>query len=589
MHPTPPPPESQGSSDPQPQPPQDGTDPAAHPAYAAPYGFGAPAQEAYGGLPVPELQQQPQFTLPKRLRYRTRRLFWENKVVRIGAIATLLALCGLVILAIVRQQTGTEGFLVGLLLAVLPVPLLVGTFLWIDHVEPQPWRNLFFAFFWGACAATLVAILANGFAQHLLATTFTATPSQSDSWGATFAAPFIEETSKGTAVLLLFLFRRRHFQGIVDGIVIAGITATGFAFTENILYLGSAFGTDHHDGSGLAITISTFFVRVIMSPFAHPLFTSMTGVGFGISAMSRRGQARRWLAPLGGWLLAMTLHGAWNGSSTLGGLGFVAVYAAVMLPALVILAWLAVWSRGNELQLLAVHLPVYAHAGWLSPLEPLALSSMRARKVARDMIRRTRGGRDARTVREYQLFATSLALLRARAASGMPDPDFAQREQELLHHLWHRKALAQPVLSHAAYAVFPPPAWIPWGAHPGWGAPPNPWATPMHAPPTQGWGAPAQGWGAPAQGWGAPQGWPGNQPQAPWGPPPQSAAPPSAWAPVQGAAPQAGVPPQGWAGQAAGVEVAAPAPDAGGAGAVHGEPQDSTPPPRAGTGGDAGA
>ena len=86
---------------------------------------------------------------------------------------------------------------------------------------------------------------------------------------------------------------------------------------------------------------------------------------------------------------------------------------------------------------------------------------MKVRKLARDLTRRARGPADARTVREYQSFATSLAFLRARATRGTPDPDFTQREQELLHHMWHRKALAQPVLTQATYALHPPlpPQW----------------------------------------------------------------------------------------------------------------------------------
>ncbi|MEU1623759.1 PrsW family intramembrane metalloprotease [Streptomyces sp. NPDC020096] len=436
------------------------------PAYTVP-GTGpanaAPAQHVQGAHPVPYYEQQPQFALPKRWRYKPRRAFWESKALRAGALIGLLALCGLVILAIVRQQTGTEGFLVGVALAILPVPLLVGTFLWVDRVEPQPWRNLVFCFAWGACAATLVALLANSFATHLLTTTFTSNPSESDTWGGTFVAPLVEETCKGTAVLLIFLFRRRDVQGIVDGVVVAGITATGFAFTENILYIGNAFGEDQVLGStGLgSTTIATFFIRVIMSPFAHPLFTSMTGVGFGIAAMSRRGQARRWLAPLGGWAIAMLLHGIWNGSSSLGRFGFLLIYAAFMVPVFTLLAWLAVWSRGNELRTIRAQLPVYAMAGWLSPLEPLALSSLKARKLARDLARRARGPAGARAVREYQSFATSLAFLRARAARGDADPDFTTREQELLHHMWQRKALAQPLLTQAAYSVHPPvpPQW----------------------------------------------------------------------------------------------------------------------------------
>ena len=61
---------------------------------------------------------------------------------RATALAALLAVSGVVILAMVREQTGTEGFLVGLGLAVLPVPLLISAFRWLDRVQPGPWRNL---------------------------------------------------------------------------------------------------------------------------------------------------------------------------------------------------------------------------------------------------------------------------------------------------------------------------------------------------------------------------------------------------------------------------------------------------------------
>ena len=35
------------------------------------------------------------------------------------------------------------------------------------------------------------------------------------------------------------MFRRREFDGVVDGVVYAGLVAAGFAFTENILYFGA--------------------------------------------------------------------------------------------------------------------------------------------------------------------------------------------------------------------------------------------------------------------------------------------------------------------------------------------------------------
>ncbi|MER5205049.1 PrsW family intramembrane metalloprotease [Streptomyces sp. NPDC002825] len=389
-------------------------------------------------------------------RYRPRRAFWRSRLVRAIAVVTLLALCALVILALVREQTGTQGFLVGLGLAVLPVPLLMSAFRWLDRVEPGPWKNMLFAFAWGAFAAALVAILANSFAVRWIATA-TADPDSADTLGATVIAPVVEESAKAAAVLLLFLFRRKDFGGLVDGVVVAGFTATGFAFTENILYLGNAFGEDQEFGSsGLgSVTAATFFVRVVMSPFAHPLFTVLTGIGFGFAALAPRGKRlRRVLLPLAGLLLAMGLHAAWNGSATFGGpLAFYAVYGALMVPAFGLLTWLAVWSRQRELRTISGELPAYAAAGWLAPTEPLALSSMRARQMARSFAARTYGRPAAQAVGEYESFATTLAFLRDRARRGTAGPDFPAREQELLHHLWQRRAVASPALTYAARAT----------------------------------------------------------------------------------------------------------------------------------------
>ncbi|MFF3174388.1 PrsW family glutamic-type intramembrane protease [Streptomyces sp. NPDC057900] len=520
-------------------------------------------------------------------RYRPRRvgMLWRSKTLRVVAVFTVLALCGLVILALVRDQTGTQGFLVGLGLAVLPVPLLMTAFRWLDRVEPGPWRNMLFAFAWGACAAALVAILANSFATQWIATA-TADPGSADTLGATVIAPVVEESAKGAAVLLLFLFRRRDFNGIVDGLVVAGFAATGFAFTENILYLGNAFGEDQQMGSGFAsVTVATFFVRAVMSPFAHPLFTVMTGIGFGIAASSARHRRFRRIAlPLLGLVLAMGMHALWNGSATFGPYGFYVVYGVFMVPAFGLVTWLAIWSRQRELRTLAVELPAYAAAGWLSPTEPLALSSMRARGMARDTARRwqaaaargvpyspyghqgyvpapvaahahvsshitarvsaqvsgvvsaqakaeakARGKAAARAVAEYESFATSLAFLRRQARRGTAGPDLAERELELLHHLWQRREIAGPALAYAAQASgrlrarHIRPAHGPYGTGPG--------AYPGYAP-YQPYGSPAPHPGPapygqqpyPAYPYGQQQYGPAQYGQQPYGGGPQSSS-----------------------------------------------------------------
>ncbi|MCE7553446.1 PrsW family intramembrane metalloprotease [Streptomyces thermodiastaticus] len=460
------------------------------------------------------------------------RHWWMRRRVRYGALAALLALSGLVILALVRRQTGTEGFLVGLGLAVLPVPLLTAAFRWLDRVDPGPWRNMVFAFAWGACAAALIAIVANSFATRWIATA-TADPSGADTLGATVIAPVVEESAKAAAVLLIFLFRRRDFTGIVDGVVIAGVTATGFAFTENILYLGTAFGTDQlTGGQGIAsATLATFVVRVIMSPFAHPLFTVLTGIGFGMAAAltgdrgptGQQRQLRRYLLPPAGLLLAMGMHALWNGSSSFGRFGFFAVYVAFMVPAFGLLTWLVIWSRQRELRTVREELPGYAAAGWLTPAEPFALGSLRARRLARDYAGRHLGTSGARAVAEYEAYATSLAFLRRRGRLGRAGADFVAREQALLHEMWRRREVAQPALDHAARMTAPPVrvAAPPWPVYGVYGQsqryPHTPPAGQPH--PFPGPAAPVTGPTAAPQGPAAPPAAPGPQgPAGPYGP-----------------------------------------------------------------------
>jgi protease PrsW len=441
--------------------------------------------------PVPAWAQQPQFPAmpasPAEWRYRPPGApsWWHRhrRTLRVLTLVTLFTLCGLIILGLVQQQTGTLGLLVGLGLAVLPVPLLVSAFRWIDGVEPTPWRNHLFAFAWGAFAATLVALLTNSLATSWLVTSFADADAEprADVLGSTVIAPIVEETAKGAAVLLLFLFRRRDFNGVISGIALAGITATGFAFTENVLYLGTAFGEDQLLGPEAlheSVTAMTFFIRIVVAPFAHPLFTALTGIALGIvAAVPSLGRTLRILIPILGLLTASLLHAIWNGSASLPDFTFLFVYALFMIPVFAALTWLAIWSRRLELRTVRDTLPAYAAAGWFEAPEPWGLASMRARAMARSLVRRTHGATGARTVAEYQHFATSLALLRARAHHGSPAPDFHAREQELLHHLWHRHGVAGPPTASAAVNLnrYRPPR------PPGWSGPPSPYG-PQHFP-----------------------------------------------------------------------------------------------------------
>ncbi|GHD66215.1 hypothetical protein A6A28_35875 [Streptomyces sp. CB03578] len=384
------------------------------------------------------------------------------------ALLAALTLSGLAILELVREQTGTPGFFVGLGLAVLPVPPLLAAFGWVGRAAPRPRAELLFCFGWGAGAAALIAILANSFATEWIART-TADASAADRLGSVAIAPVVEELAKAAPVLLVFAVRRRQSAGPADGLVAAGFTATGFAFTENILYLGNAYGQDLASGTGVleSMTAATFFVRVMVSPFAHPLFTVLSGLGFGAATLGA-GRARRFGLPAAGLALAMGTHALWNSSSRFGEYGFAVVYGSVMVPVFGVLLWLAVRMRRRRLRAVAAELAVYASAGWLAPAEVPALASMPARSLACALARHSGGRAAGRAVSRYAADAAALALLRRRARRGGPawEPEFTRREGELLRGLWLRRATAGPALSRAAVLeeLLPPraaddPAW----------------------------------------------------------------------------------------------------------------------------------
>ena len=78
-----------------------------------------------------------------------------------GFLVLLMGVCGLAVLGSVTTDTGVTGFLIGLTLAALPVPVVVGALRWLDRYEPEPPVLLLFAFFWGATVAALVAAVIN--------------------------------------------------------------------------------------------------------------------------------------------------------------------------------------------------------------------------------------------------------------------------------------------------------------------------------------------------------------------------------------------------------------------------------------------
>ncbi|HVE73037.1 MAG TPA: PrsW family glutamic-type intramembrane protease [Thermoanaerobaculia bacterium] len=286
-----------------------------------------------------------------------------------GVVLALAVVLGLIALTVIGFELGAHGFLVGFLMASVPVPFYIAFALWIDRFEPEPSWLLALAFIWGAAIAVFFSLLFNVVNEGLF--TAIAGAATASTLTAVLSAPFVEELTKGAALLLLFLWKRDEFDNVTDGIVYATMVGLGFAMTENVQYYGRAAV---QGGGG---TAAVFFLRGIMGPFAHPLFTCMTGIGFGASRETDK-RWLKWFAPLCGIGLAMTLHSLWNLSASFG-LAFFAAYFFIMVPAVIGVVTIGIFSLRREANIIRAHLGAVVAEGVLSRDDVIVVTSVMKR------------------------------------------------------------------------------------------------------------------------------------------------------------------------------------------------------------------
>jgi RsiW-degrading membrane proteinase PrsW (M82 family) len=210
--------------------------------------------------------------------------------------------------------------------ALFALPMLF-VYLWVpwivDRYDPEPLWALLMALVWGGLAACGFSALVNTIVDAIASQAMGKDVGEAIS--ACISAPIVEEGTKGMAVFFMYYFMRREFDGVVDGVIYATFAALGFAAVENILYYGNAVKAElltHKEG----LFMGTFVVRGILAPWGHPLYTSMTGLGFGVARETTKGWLK-WCAPVGGYCFAMFLHSTWNTAATVSG-----NLVALMLP-----------------------------------------------------------------------------------------------------------------------------------------------------------------------------------------------------------------------------------------------------------------
>lgn len=437
----------------------------------------------------------------------------------------------------------------------------LGLVLFLDRLEPEPKKVLAFVFLWGAGVAIAVAFVINTAAGALIFRPLFGAAIGSQ-LTASISAPIVEEIAKGLAILFLFLRRRQELNGTTDAIVYASMAGLGFALVENVQYYLVGLGSGGLTGLGFVVVL-----RGIVSPLCHPMFTTMTALGF-VYAATHRGTGKRVLAIVGGLLGAMFLHSLWNTGSLLGALvglpgilALIPVYV-IFMGILVVLIVMLVKDRKRTVGLIMQYLPQYTGTGAVTQSDVQMLGTMSGRKQARNFIRSRYGMHAMRAMGDYQLTATELALLHDKAEKGgVTPPQFQQRQAELVQLLTNTYSAAMggqgvgpapwqaggPQGPPAGQPPPPPAPFRPQGQYPppppAGGPPPRPGGFPPQGPPPGQYppqGRPPQG--PPPGGQYPPQGPPPQGPP-PQGPPPQG--PPPQGPPPGGQYPPQGPPPQG--------------------------------------------
>jgi protease PrsW len=280
------------------------------------------------------------------------------------------------------------GLYVVFLAAVLPTIGYVLLFYWADRYEREPGWLAAVAFLWGA----IPAIIASLIGELVLGYPFMdEMPNiRTELVESALFAPVVEEIAKGVALLLIFRWVRREFDGVLDGLIYGALIGFGFAMTENLFYFLGAFSE-----GGFGDLVVIFLLRVVLFGLNHSFYTALTGIGFGLARESTgRG---RWLWPLAGLLAAILAHALHNFGASMAdinaaGIGVSLLIAVGGLTTLLLTVLLS-WQRergslrtqlGGEVGSLLTEEEFRALTGrWRNPLRKRAADRAHARRLHR--------------------------------------------------------------------------------------------------------------------------------------------------------------------------------------------------------------
>ena len=321
---------------------------------------------------------------------------------------------------------------VAVLGALIPTAIYVLFVWWLDRYEKEPLWLLALAFFWGAGPAAFLSVAF----EQLIFPAIAALGAEG--WAADLiqvgiAAPLVEESLKGIALVGLVIVFFDEFDDVLDGIIYGAMIGFGFALTENIFgYFLPTLGEETL-GRGLPF----IFLRTIVFGANHAFWTGITGAAVGYARLARN-WPRRLLSPLGGWSLAVLFHSLHNIGTSMTQHGFyfpLGFSLIVDWGGLLLLLLVAAMALRRECRWIELGLVAEVNQGLLTVEEYDVLRSA-GRRLWLQLLAFRRGGRQAsRAVARYFQTATELAFkkrhMRAAGNRGAESAEVQRLHQDL--------------------------------------------------------------------------------------------------------------------------------------------------------------
>ncbi len=198
-----------------------------------------------------------------------------------------------------EAQTLTWLWLLALILAIAPGVVLLWYIRHVDRYEPEPWRNIGLAFLAGVVAVVATLIIATPLAMVKI-DGFVGTM-----WQSFIVAALVEELCKG-AMGYVFMWQKRDFNEVMDGIVYFGMAHMGFAITENLAYIFL------QSGGNIAQALMTAFARATTAVPMHVLVGMIMGYHLGAARFASDTPAMRYRHGVQAFAIPILLHGFYD-------------------------------------------------------------------------------------------------------------------------------------------------------------------------------------------------------------------------------------------------------------------------------------